>query len=280
MSTTEPALAIAGYDATDESADGLALARLLTAFTNRRLLVARVIPDAPDHPGLTHPERLIAREVVAETHEAILAAIPDHDLEVLPVLMPSVVRGLHDVAEQQEAAMLVLGSSRHSSLGRVLLGGTIDALVNNAPCPVAVAPPGFRHQPQIRPAVIGVAWDGSGPARAALRHAVELAGVIGLPLRVVTVTPSLLDRPSSHVPAPAEDGVALARELAPDGLEVDGIERSGNPSHELAAATKEQVGLLVIGSHQRATPARVLLGSVSLAVVRHAHAPVIVVPGA
>lgn len=279
MPTTDPKLVLAGYDATDEGADGLALARLLADLTHRRLFVARVIPDVPDHPGLTRPEQLHTREVVAATHEAILAAVPDGDVEVLPVLEPSVVKGLHDVADAQGAAMLVLGSSHHTTVGRVLLGGTIDTLVNHAPCPVAVAPPGFREQPILDPGVIGIAWDGSDTARAAMRVAVELTAVTGLPLRVVTITPSLLDRPAENVPVPARDGIALARDLAGDAVEVDGLERSGNPGHELAAVTRDEVGLLVVGSHQRATATRILLGSVSLAVVRHAHAPVLVVPG-
>jgi len=276
MSSTDTDLVVAGYDATDEGADGLALARILAAHTHSDLLVARVIPDEPDLPGLTRPERMHVRDVVSETHAAILAAVPDGDLEVMPVLDHSVVRGLHEVAREQEAEMLVLGSSHHSIAGRVLLGGTIDRLINGAPCPVAVAPPGFRERTELQPPIIGIAWDGSAPARAAMRHALQLAGRCGLDARVVAIAPSLLDRPGTP-PAGLEDGLALARQLAPEGVKVDGLERRGVPSRELVAATESDVGLLVIGSHHRATAARMLLGSVSLVVVRHAHVPVIVV---
>lgn len=278
MPSTDTDLVVAGYDATAEGSDGLALARLLADRTHARLLVARVIPDVPDHPGLTRPEQMRVRDVVADTHEAILAAVPDGDLEVMPVLDRSVVHGLHAVAREQDAAMLVLGSSHHTTAGRVLLGGTIDTLVNGAPCPIAVAPPGFATHAELRPPVVGVAWDGSGPSQAAVRRGVELAARCGMDVRVVTVAPSLLDRPKVK-PAPLEEGLSLAREYAPDGMRIEGLERRGVPSRELVDVTEHDVGLLVVGSHHRATASRMLLGSVSLVVTRHAHAPVVVVAG-
>ena len=280
MTSADSHVVIAGYKASQEAADGLALAHLLAGLTGRDLLVARVIPDVPEHPGATRAEQLHVREVVQQTTTAVLAAVPDGSVDVMPVLDMRVAAGLHDLARRQNASMLVLGSSHHGSLGRVLLGGTADQVINGAPCPVAIAPPHFRKDPSIDPPVIGLAWDGTDASRAAMVHAVELALVSGLSLRVVHVNPGLAHRPLGGVHSNLEEGVAVARELAGEGVAVDGSQRSGDPAGELIDETRSAVGLLVIGSRAHGALARVLLGSVSGHVTRNAHAPVLVVPAA
>ena len=278
MATADSNLVIAGYDAAPEAADGLALAHLLAQLTHRDLLVARVIPDVADHPGATRAEQLHVREIVQSTHTAMLAIVPDASVELMPVLDPAVAHGLHDLARTQDASLIVLGSSHHSGAGRVLLGGTVEQVVNGAPCPVAVAPPHFNDDPAIAPRLIGVAWDGTAPAKAALALAADLAGVAGYGLLVINVHPTLAHRPIGRLRGDLDDGVALARELAPAEIEVTGTQRSGDPAGELIATTTEEVGLLVVGSRAHGPLARVLLGSVSGHVTRSAHAPVLVVP--
>ena len=278
MEIADSHVVIAGYDAPPEAADGLALARLLAGLTDRDLLVARVIPDVPDHPGATRAEQLRVRKLVQEASAAVLAAVPDGSVEVMPVLDMRVAPGLHDLARRQEASLLVLGSSHHGRLGRVILGGTADEVVNGAPCPVAVAPPRFREDATITPPRIGVAWDGTPASRAAMAQAADLNRATGMGLLVIEVRPSLAHRPLGGLHADLEDGVALLRELAGDEAAVDGVQRSGDPAGELIDATISDVGILVIGSRGRGAVARVLLGSVSGHVMRNAHAPVLVVP--
>ncbi len=280
MASADSRVVIAGYNASEEAADGLALAHLLAGLTDRDLLVARVIPDVPERPGTTRAEQLHVREIVQETTSAVLAAVADGSVDVMPVLDPRVAAGLHDLARRQDASMLVLGSSHHGSLGRVLLGGTADQVIDGAPCPVAIAPPRFREDATITPPVIGVAWDGTDASRAAMVHAVELTLVTGLDLRVIHVHPGLAHRPLGGVHSNLDEGVAVARELAGGGVAVDGSQRSGDPAAELIDETHSDVGLLVIGSRSHGALARVLLGSVSGHVTRNAHAPVLVVPAA
>ena len=49
--------------------------------------------------------------------------------------------GLHALAER-EAALIVIGSSHRSNIGRSLVGGTGERLLSGASAPVAVAPVG------------------------------------------------------------------------------------------------------------------------------------------
>lgn len=277
MPNIDPAPFIVGYDATEEASDGLALATTLAELMGRRLLVARVLPDVSQHPGVGRAEQMRVRHAVSETHAAILAVVPDGSLEVVPMMDPSVAAGLHALAESEHAGMLVLGSSHHSRAGRLLLGGTADTVLDGAPCPVAVAPPGQRDQGGIAPEAVGVAWDGSPSSRTALAEAVSLARALGWPLNVLHVEPSPTARPIGGVAGDLADGLATAKELAGPDVRVNAVQLHGSPAGELAEA--DGIGLLVIGSRGRGALARVLLGSVSHAVVHHARMPVVVVPG-
>lgn len=254
---------ISAYNATEEAADGLALAHLLAEMTDSDLLVVHVLRDMIEHGELPLVQQRRVRERMTETRRAIVAALPQgDDDELMPVIDPSLASGLHDAARRADAAMIVLGSSHHGAVGRALLGGSVDLLVPRAPCPVAIAPPGFRDHASLDPPVIGVAFDGSPPAQAALAFATDLADTAGVPLRSLTVHAPWYDRPLAHR-APVEDGTAVVLD--------------GDPGHALATASAK-LGLLVIGTRGHGPVRRSLLGSVSRRVVHEARCPVIVVP--
>ena len=145
----------------------------------------------------------------------------------------------------------------------------------------------------IFPAKILLAIDGSKGARLAADVALELAARLDSELHLTYVEPM----PERH-PAPARFGVDL-----PPGF-VAGVEqeaeakladqvgrigegrgevarahvRVGSPSAEIVALAEElEAGLVVVGSRGLGAVRRALMGSVSEAVVRHAHCPVLVV---
>jgi nucleotide-binding universal stress UspA family protein len=63
---------------------------------------------------------------------------------------------LHETASRIGAGLIVIGSPHRGPLGRIALGSTTDRIVGGAPCPVAVAPRGFRDE-GVAPERIGVA---------------------------------------------------------------------------------------------------------------------------
>jgi nucleotide-binding universal stress UspA family protein len=280
----KPGPLVAAHNASAEADDGLVLARLLARLLRRGIVVARVLPDLFEHPGAGRDEQRAVRERVEEIREPVNRLLPQgREADIVPVLDPSVARGLHDIAEREEAAMLVLGSSHHGHLGRVLLGGSAELVVNGSPCGVAVAPPGFRMQGGLEPAAVGVAYDESPAADAALLMAAELATAAAAPLRVLSVLAPWWDRPiGHHVRDPEEAldaGAARAVEL---GVPVEQVEREllrGDPGTALADETSE-LGLLVMGSRGRGGLRRAMLGSVSTHVLRHARCPLVVCPAA
>jgi nucleotide-binding universal stress UspA family protein len=275
---------LVAYNATQEAADGLALARLLAERLATELLVVRVRTGDGRSPIVDAAHQREIRAMVAETRRAILAAQPDAgNLEISAVDDgEGVARSIHEAARAEDAEAIVTGSSHLHGVGRVLLGGGPEMISNGAPCPVFVAPPRFQEHPELTPDSVGVAYDGTESAEPALRYAVELADRLGAPLRVIAVRPTMASRPLGHTRDPREflgEAVQRVGEWTGGRVTVDAVERHGSPVAELAAQTDGGVGLLVIGSHGNAPLRRVLLGSVSAGVLRAAKAPVAVVPG-
>jgi nucleotide-binding universal stress UspA family protein len=251
---------VAAFNVTEEATDGLALAELLVRLTDAELVIARVLRDMVEHPSPGPHAQLEIRRRVMEARRAVVAAIPgDADADIVPLLDPNLAKSLHEFADAQAAAFLVVGSSHLHGLGRGLLGGSAQLVIDGAHCPVAVAPPGYRVVGELTPPVVSVAFDGRQHSRAALGVAASLAMAARTPLRVVTVGDvpggSLPDVPIEHIRLTGDAGRALVRETA-------------------------RTGMLVVGSHGRGPVRRALLGSVSARVVRDARCPVIVCPHA
>lgn len=139
--------------------------------------------------------------------------------------------------------------------------------------------------------VVGV--DGSEPADRALGWAADQADRDGRPLVVLhalgAVDPFWMVQPGVDVAALKQSMVEGAQELltaardaalaAHPTLEVTTDWRGEDARHLLLDAS-ERAALVVVGSHGRGPVRRLLLGSVSLGLTRHAHCPVAVVrPG-
>ena len=59
---------------------------------------------------------------------------------------PSPARGLTELAESEDADLIVVGSSRHGEPGRIRLERTAGRLFQGAPCAVAIAPGELRRR--------------------------------------------------------------------------------------------------------------------------------------
>lgn len=139
---------------------------------------------------------------------------------------------------------------------------------------------------------IVVGFDGSPSSVHALDAALEEAGLRGAELEVVTVVPSGPYAPFYGYAPQLDFGVRLdqaerAARLALDGAlgglgerapTRTGVQaRIGIPAEELLAQAKD-ADLLVVGTRGAGGFTRMILGSVSTAVVHHAACPVLIVP--
>jgi nucleotide-binding universal stress UspA family protein len=108
-----------------------------------------------------------------------------------------------ELAREEDADLIVIGTHGHSGLGRVLLGSVADRVVRLAPCPVVTVPAGVDPPlSSARITRICYATDFSPSAQAAWPWVFALAEAAGADVDLVHVTP---------LPVPDKD-------LAPDAL--------------------------------------------------------------
>jgi nucleotide-binding universal stress UspA family protein len=206
----------------------------------------------------------------------------------------SAARALQELAEQEDAGMLVVGSARASGVGRVVAGATAMQLLHGAPCPVAVTP--LDWDAERPPETIGAAYVDSEEGGEALRGAHALGRRLRARLRVVTVVPH---REKMHLEtdppvAPVVDKRDVVDVEGEYRLEAESRLRDvvaeldadvpveaealvGEPAEVLRDFSKG-LDLLVIGSRGYGPLRAVLLGSVSRRLMTEAYCPVIVVP--
>jgi nucleotide-binding universal stress UspA family protein len=126
-----------------------------------------------------------------------------------------------------------------------------------------------------KPGSIVVGVDGSESSDRALRWAIQQAVLEHRPLTVVHA--------SQAATAPDADAVVAAActtvERVAPGLEVQQVCPVADP-RQLLLQLSADAAMVVVGSGRRGQLRTLLLGSVSVAVVRHAHCPVVVIrPG-
>jgi nucleotide-binding universal stress UspA family protein len=189
-------------------------------------------------------------------------------------------RGLHELAEERDADLLVVGSSRHAILGRALVGDDTRAALNGAPCAIAIAPRGYTQMDH-RVRTIGVGYDGSSETAAALATARELAGRYDAAVRATWVVSRQDVEDETPLPAdwPQTTEVLVSRCQAQldrlDGVEAEAI--YGGPREELARLGGE-VDLLIVGSRSYGPVHRMFLGTTSTYLTRHIGCPLLVLP--
>ena len=204
----------------------------------------------------------------------------DIEADLVSVVATRPGRGLHQQAEQQCVDLLVVGSCSRGAFGRAMLGDDTRAALNGAPCAVAIASLGFalRRQPIAK---VGVGYDGSPESAAAVTVARQLAAATGAKVHALDVV---------SIPAIAYAGVtppaigetidALLEEATSRMAQLSGVE--GRAAYGLAgeelAAFGEEVDILVVGSRSYGPVRRLVLGSTSDYLERHARCSLLVLP--
>jgi nucleotide-binding universal stress UspA family protein len=187
-------------------------------------------------------------------------------------------RGLHELCEVIDADLLVVGSSRHGLLGRVLIGDDTHAALNGAPCAIAIAPAGYAERlAAIR--AIGVAYDASPESEHALAVARTMAAGLGAKLSALEVVSLPTYAFAGGGPAPI-DGViegliddARERITALDGVEPHAV--YGIPAEELAQYSAS-LDLMIVGSRGYGPMGRLVHGSTAQRLARTARCALLV----
>lgn len=175
--------------------------------------------------------------------------------------------------------LIVTGTQSKSGLSRWFLGSTSVALLEQAPCPILLVPPGETdivavdaQSARLRPGAVLAAVDLAEVNARQLRVAGEFATLAGTPLTLMTVTGD--DGATADATA-AQALTALAERVHAD-VQVRTLVRHGSVAAEIDhAAVDEHAGLVVMGlrSVDRGTP-----GEIATAVLKQKDAIVLAVP--
>jgi nucleotide-binding universal stress UspA family protein len=272
---------LVGVDGHANGRDAIALARQLTSPAGK-ITLAHV------HRGELDLLNGAQRELLKEDREASSKLLEQEReasgvaAELRSVVALSAAAGLHRQAELQGADLLVVGSCRHGAVGRAMLGDDARDALAGAPCTVAIAAHGFADR-QGGLATIGVAYDGSPESEAALRaaRAVAAATGAGIQVRQVVFIPTMAY--SGFLAVDLANSIEQMLNDADRRIEaipgVTGKAVYGPTDAELEAFSVE-VDILFVGSRGYGPVKRLMLGSTSNYLARHAGCSLIVLPRA
>ncbi|MFG1606655.1 universal stress protein [Actinoplanes sp. NPDC049265] len=281
---------VTGVDGQACGTDALRLGRWLADSLGGPLIVA-VVHAAPAALGSGR----VDAEWVADRHRAAEAVLngareslkdAPGEAEYRAVASTSAAHGLHDLAEEVDASIIVVGSKLSGAKNRLFAGSTAERLLAGSQWPIAVAPQEMTASPGDHGRV-GVAYVDTPDGRAALEEGAEIARRIGASLRLYTVVADQDSTLPFLVGADAEHAfLETARETYEEslrraaatvsGVEVDWRLLTGNVVDALTEL--DEVDVLCCGSRGYGPARRVLLGGVSTRLLRGARSPIIVVP--
>ena len=288
-----PKPVIAAVDAAHEDVGPAALGALLARLLGQPLVLAAAYPidiafDTLISEYADGLERETRKAVERVAHHVRDAGVP---VSVIAVDAPGSPAGaLHTLAERENASVLVLGSSRRGTVGRVFPSAVTDRVLHGAPCPVAIAPSGYSMADVLDGvALIGAAYIDSADGQTALAMAKRLADAADGKVRVLTVAEPLgtliagnltgtdLELARKGIDENTQKTLDKGLALVGEGRAAGGKKLAGAVARSLAAAS-DDLDLLVCGSRGHGPLRTLILGGTSHELVRKASCPVLVVP--
>jgi nucleotide-binding universal stress UspA family protein len=269
---------LVGVDGRPYGRDAVALASRLTD-PDGKLTLAHV------HPGELHRLHAFTPGLLAKERKASSKllegerAAADVEAELVSVVAAAPGGGLHRQAEDQGADLIVVGSCSRGAVGRAMLGDDSRAALNGAPCAVAIAARGYAEHPKSI-GKVGVGYNKSSESKVAMATARQVAASTGATVHALEVV-SIPTYAYMGLMSPTGEGIdvilaeanARMREL-PD---VEGRAVYGLTGEELAAFG-DDLDILLVGSRSYGPVRRLVLGSTSDYLERHARCSLLVLP--
>ena len=164
---------------------------MLALSAGESLIVCTAMPETWGYPSSARVDAEYAAFLDRHARRALARAMAtlgaDLRADAVARSASSIVAGLVGIAEDTRAALIVLGSARHGSLGRLAIGSIADGLQQRAPVPVALAPKGYRPAADTRVPRITCAWVPVPGSSALLAAATALCRDFRVPLRLATL---------------------------------------------------------------------------------------------
>jgi nucleotide-binding universal stress UspA family protein len=274
----------------------LHLAAMLARSGGEDLLVCAVVPAPwPPSPAKVDAEyqtylQGAAENALSRARGRLPADVPA-SYEV--VHARSAPAGLLEVAERENASLIVAGSAAEGGSGMVAVGSTSARLLHSSHVPIALAPRGFRVGPGARVTRVTAAYGGSDDDLVVA--AAGVAARVGAALRIASfaVRPrapytvavgteaddAMTAQWSEDISGRARAALDEVADLPAVPPELDAVIGHGEDWGEALEDVDWRDGdVLVVGSSSIGPLARVFLGSRATKIVRHSPVPVVVVP--
>jgi nucleotide-binding universal stress UspA family protein len=261
-------------DGSEYCAGAERVALALAAKCGGRLQIVSVVLSNPE-AEVVAPHLIAAAE--GETR-AVLARVQARAIERGIAVETFAPRGsephteISAAAERQRADVIVMGRRGRRGLMKRMLGDATARVLGSARCSVLVVP----ESADMWQRRILLATDGSRFADAAAVAAERIATLCGLPVTVISVV-----RESFGAERAAQADQAVARvqsHFAARGIDVEGVVARGDPPRLIVdTAVSRGADLIVMGTHGRTGWQRVLIGSVTEAVINDTALPLLAV---
>lgn len=211
-------------------------------------------------------------------------------------------RALVDWLVREPEALVVMSTHGRGGIARWALGSVADKVLHSIPNPVLLIRSSAESTPAdgVEVKTVLVPLDGSELSEESLSHAASVATGLGARIMLMQVTGTsdfyrrYLDRASTEpglisaeelVQADSEDALAalaaalrrLTRDYGFSGEVVVSHLQGQNPAEAIVEMAGSEPTMVVMTTHGRSGINRLVLGSVTDRVVRHANAPVLVV---
>jgi nucleotide-binding universal stress UspA family protein len=272
---------IVGYDGSPGARDAVVLGDRLRELTGRPLLLAAFYDDDPVRYARAESDEEL--QAYSDARLVLDRAPVGADVERRVIHGRSPSAALSMLAEERDAAVIVVGSAHDSGQGFAVRGRVARELLSNSPCSVAAAPRGYRQRAPERLEHLLAAYVESREGLDALR----IAGLLAHSGRAALCVVSVVDADGAQLmPRVDADALRADRERAlhsalrglANTVAVDGVVLEGDPVTCLLEQAAGGVDLIVIGSRGFGLARQVALGSVSSRLVEDSLVPVLVVP--
>lgn len=276
--------------------EALRLGAFVARSTGSRLLVAMVLAT-PSAPSVARVDfqytSLLRQQLVGEIEQAERDTPDDVEAEFRIHDARSVPSGLVELAEKEDADVIVVGNASRGVLGRVSLGSVTNHLVHSSPVPIALAPRGFHVGAQDRVTRVNAAYGGVAGKTGLVLAAAGLCAEMGAELRLTSfslrsrsITTDLIAEEELRATVTADVRENAAQALSevtslPHAPRVaDTTVGFGEDWADAIEHVEWDTGdVLVVGSSDMGPGQRVFLGSTGMRIVHESPVPVVVVPG-
>jgi nucleotide-binding universal stress UspA family protein len=260
-------------DGSAEAANAVSQTLALAGACGGQVFVLRVLEIVPEFEAAVPDLRAQLERQAREDMTAIEAQAAATGAAVKTMICHSqqAYAAIIADAEKVGADVIIMGRSGRSAMSRLLMGSVTARVIGHSPLNVLVVPSGaalgFRR--------LLVASDGSPYSDAAWREALRLTGSA----EEVQLYALCAAREEGEIIETREIIQRLLAAANQEGIALTGLSPQGQQPDDaiVQAALRNQVDLIIIGSHGRTGFHRLLLGSVAERVIGQSPCPVLVV---